>query len=43
VKSILKRNLDQVPVEIPVESMAPLHDNIRGAAYYTQEGDDNSC
>ncbi len=43
VKSILKRNLDQVPVEIPVESMAPLHDNIRGAAYYTQGGYDNSC
>lgn len=42
VKSILKRNLDRIPVEAPDETTLPPHDNIRGASYYIQ-GDDEQC
>lgn len=42
VRSILKRNLDRIPVETPIETTLPPHDNIRGAGYYIQGGDD-SC
>jgi transposase len=35
VKSILDRRLDQVPICQDTPSPAPLHDNVRGAAYYS--------
>jgi transposase len=43
VQSILKRNLDQTPVEVPAESTALRHENVRGASYYIQGGEDDSC
>jgi transposase len=39
VKSILSRNLDQVPLQLPVdEPTTPAHQNLRGPSYFAKEG-----
>ena len=40
IKSILEKGLDSVPVDPPSQSALPEHENIRGAAYYAEEGGD---
>jgi hypothetical protein len=40
VKSILKENLDRVPLKEPGETPAPVeHENVRGAEYYEETGE----
>jgi hypothetical protein len=38
LKSILEKNLDRVPVESPPPVPALKHENVRGAAYFGDEG-----
>jgi transposase len=43
VKSILKTSLDTVPLSPPLGSPPLIHDNVRGAEYFDQEGGPTSC
>jgi len=40
IESILNKGLDRVPVDHPPQLVLPNHENIRGAAYYSEKGGD---